>query len=343
MRRIAERLAGASAAETGLAGVAPLALPVPQGRPRGVPRPEERRVGDGRARRRRRVPPGPAAHALSRRAVRTRLPCPTSSAGTRSTARPGTRRPAIPSSCPSGPGGGSLGYGSLPDRRGPAAFPGTLRLLDAVGAQVAAFCECVSRGDRAKPGSGSAWSSLVRSNQDLGWLLRVQRIASLAFRPGLRCSNGWAGSWGTFVPIVGLELVSMSGGPVSASAPTSRRRCRRARTASPSRGNGRGILPPGTGSTFRESDFRLKRFPCLPVEGNWDLQPEARRTSGRSRRRCITPGRVLGVLAVYRSRRFDGRPPDRRADRFRRGAGRAVPPQACRPGEDPVSSPTMTR
>ncbi len=203
----------------------------------------------------------------------------------------------------------SLGYGVF--RTGSDRLPsiGTLCLLDAVGAQVASFCEFASRGERPDTGTERV-ECLVRSNRDLGWLLAFSE--SLHSHTDPDSMFKWLGrELGTFVPVVGLELVSVPGGPVvrigfdyATKVSAGKDGIAIAREWSEALSSRYRIHVP-------EGDFRLKRFPCLPVEGNWDSTggaPDVRKIEAP----LYYSGQVLGVLAVYLpsdardDRRIDG-------------------------------------
>ncbi len=295
MRRVAERLAGASAAEAGLAGVAPqlsrflkadlgvflvrkggdwvtaghggddaLLRSLPRA-PRLASRSEHVRLSDIV---RRDAPGGKAANAASRDSVIVPV-------------RAGRR---------------SLGYGVF--RTGSDRLPshGTLRLLDAVGAQVAAFCECVSRGEREDPGREDV-DRLLRSNRDLGWLLSFSESLHAHSDPDAMFK--WLGrEMGSLVPVVGLELVSLPGGPVVRIGFDAATRVSARKDGATVAREWSGILASRYRILAPEEDFRLKRFPCLPVEGNWDPAAGA---PGVRKIECplYHAGRVLGVLVVY--------------------------------------------
>ena len=256
---------------------------VPEGRPRVVPRPKGRRLAVGRARRERGVPPVAAADSPARFALRERFP-----AADRPPGRPGRRRRARTLPRLRGRAGAGwppiAGYGIFRTGTGRLPSTGTLRLLDAVGAQVAAYCECVSRG-RGEEGADRL-EGLARSNRDLGWLLEFGESLHSLSDPDTMFK--WlARELGAIVPILGLELASLTGGPVIRVGPTSPRRYPVAGTARSSRGTGR-KRSPGTTSTSRKgisgSSGSLacrSRAAGTPRRG--------RRTSGRSNPRCITP------------------------------------------------------
>jgi diguanylate cyclase (GGDEF)-like protein len=203
----------------------------------------------------------------------------------------------------------SLGYGVFRTGAGRLPSTGTLRLLDAVGAQVAAFCECVSRGDRPDAARERV-DSLVRSNRDLGWLLSFGE--SLHSHSDPDSMFKWLGrELGTFAPVVGLELVSIPDGPVvrigfDFATKVSARKAGIAIAREWSE-----ILSSRYRIHIPEGDFRVKRFPCLPVGGDWGSAgggPDVRKVEAP----LYQSGRVLGVLAVFiptdarDDRRIDG-------------------------------------
>jgi GAF domain-containing protein len=203
----------------------------------------------------------------------------------------------------------SLGYGVFRTGAGRLPSTGTLRLLDAVGAQVAAFCECVSRGDRPAAARERV-DSLVRSNRDLGWLLSFGE--SLHSHSDPDSMFKWLGrELGTFAPVVGLELVSIPDGPVvrigfDFATKVSARKAGIAIAREWSE-----ILSSRYRIHIPEGDFRVKRFPCLPVGGDWGSAgggPDVRKVEAP----LYQSGRVLGVLAVFiptdarDDRRIDG-------------------------------------
>ena len=308
MRRIAERLAGASAAETGLAGVAPQLsrflkadLGVFLIRKNG----EWVTAGHGgddeflRA-----LPRTSCLAARSGHVALSDIVCRNGFDG-----KAGNAASSDSVIVPVRAGRRSLGYGVFRTGADRLPSPGTLRLLDAVGAQVAAFCECVSRGDRAKPGNDHV-DRLVRSNRDLGWLLRFSE--SLHSHSDPDSMFKWLGrEMGNFVPIVGLELVSMAGGPVVRIGSDFATKVSARREGIAIAREWSAILSSRYRIHVSEGDFRLKRFPCLPVEGNWISSggaPDVRKVEAP----LYYAGQVLGVLAAFvpsgstDDRRIDG-------------------------------------
>ncbi len=295
MRRVVERLAEASAAEAGLAGVAPqlarflkadlgvflvrkggVWLTACHGGDdallRSLPRTPSLASRSGYVRLsdivRRDAPGGNAAEAPSRDSVIVPV-------------RAGRR---------------SLGYGVFRTGSDRLPSPGTLRLLDAVGAQVAAFCECVSRGERKDPGRESV-DRLLRSNRDLGWLLGFSE--SLHSHSDPDSMFKWLGrEMGTFLPIVGLELVSLPGGPVVRVGFDAATRVSARKDGAAVAGEWSGILSSRYRIHVPAGDFRLKRFPCLPVGGNWEPAAGA---PGVRKIECplYHAGQVLGVFVAY--------------------------------------------
>jgi len=295
MRRIAERLAGASAAEAGLAGVAPqLSRFLKADLGVFLVRKDGGWVTAGHGGDEEFLRALPRTPRLASRSENVSL-----SDIVRRTAFDGKAGDAASRDSvimPVRAGRRSLGYGVFRTGSDRLPSPGTLRLLDAVGAQVASFCECVSRGDRAMPGSDRV-DRLLRSNQDLGWLLRFSE--SLHSHSDPDSMFKWLGrELGAFVPIVGLELVSIPGGPVV-------RIGFDLATKVSARKDGISIArewSENLSSRYRihvqGEDFRLKRFPCLPVEGDWDPAgggPDVRKIESP----LYHAGQVLGVLAIY--------------------------------------------
>ncbi len=202
----------------------------------------------------------------------------------------------------------SLGYGVFRTGADRLPSPGTLRFLDAVGAQVAVFCECVSRNHRKEGGDGNV-ERLVRSNRDLGWLLRFSESIHVHADPDAMFK--WlAREFGALSPIHGVELVSLPGGPVVRIGSD-------LATRVSARKDGIAIAREWSetlSSRYRihvpEGDFRLKRFACLPVAENGN-SPSGAPDVRRAEAPLCHCGQVLGVLAVYHA---PGSPDDRRIE-----------------------------
>jgi diguanylate cyclase (GGDEF)-like protein len=307
MRRIAERFAGASGAENGLAGVVPL-----------LSRHLKADLGVFLVRQNEEwVMAGHGAYEEFRRTL-PRTPRLASRAENISLAdlacRNAPGREFAPASIPDSvlvpvrAGRRSIGYGVFRTGAAHLPSPGMLRLLDAIGAQVAAFCECVSRGDRAKSGSAHM-DRLVRANRDLGWLLRFGETLHAHADPDSMFK--WLGrELGLLSPIHGVELVSLPGGPVVRIATD-------LATKVSARRDGAAIAREWSetlSSRYRvpvpEGDFRLKRFACLPVAGS-GIPSAGAPDVKKAEAPMYHAGQVLGVLAVYHTA---GSPDDRRID-----------------------------
>jgi hypothetical protein len=105
----------------------------------------------------------------------------------------------------------------------------------------------------------------------------------------------WLGrEMGTLVPIVGLELVSLPGGPVVRIGYDAATRLSARRDGATVAGEWSGILSSRYRIHAPQEDFRLKRFPCLPVGENWDPAAGA---PGVRKIECplYHAGQVLGV------------------------------------------------
>ncbi len=200
-----------------------------------------------------------------------------------------------------------LGYGVF--RTGADNLPSreTLLLLDVVGAHVAAFCETVSRNERAK----TDLDHLACSNRDLAWLLRFGEALHALNDPDTMFK--WlCRELGETAPVLGVELLSLSEGPFVRIGTDLATRVSAKR-------DGIAIVKEWSealASRYRilvpEGEFRLKRFPCLPVAEHGH---PCGNTPGV--RRVETPlnhaGRILGVLAAYLPA---GPGEDRRIDRL---------------------------
>jgi len=305
MRRIASRIAGAGSVEEGLAGVIPL-LSRFLGADLGV---FLVRRGAGWTL---------VGHGADE-AFRRSLPRTTRVAA-RSTAVPWN----VAAARPSGEAGDpteipgsvvvpvrvrrqSLGYGIFRVGVGETPSSGTLLLLDAVGAQIGAFCENVSFGERAQTDR----DRLARANEELGWLLRFSESLHAVADPDamFQCLSR---ELGEFAPVLGVELASLPGGPVvrvasatGAKVPARKDSRSIAREWSEALASRHGLLVPA-------SDFRVKRFQCLAggAEGDaWRQEPEGR----TAEMPLHGAGRLVGFLAVHMPAAADG---DGRVDRM---------------------------
>ena len=183
---------------------------------------------------------------------------------------------------------GRVGYGIFRTGEGAVPTHGTLHLLDLVGAQAGAFCENVSRCERAENDKGL----LFRANEELGCLLR--------FNESLH-AIGDADSmfkWLTreierFAPVLGIGMASLLGSPVlrigcvpGTKVPAGKESCAISRKCSETLVRHR-IDAPAAG-------FKVKRLECLAASDS--VLP------GRSRRKVETllhhAGQVVGILAV---------------------------------------------
>jgi len=309
MRRIAERFAGASSAENGLTGaVSTVSRFLKADFGVFLVRREEEwlTAGHGGFEEFRRTLPRTPGLALRAETVALADLTIRSATG-------GDFDPAAPPDSvvvPLRAGKRSLGYGVFRTGSARLPAPGTLRLLDAVGAQVAAFCECVSRSDRAKRGNGRV-DRLVRANRDLGWLLRFGESLHAHTDPDTMFP--WlAREIGILFPVVGVELLSLAGAPVvRIGSDFATRR---------SAGRDGGAVAKEWSETLScryripvaEGDLRVKRFACLPIakEGN---PPAGAPDVKRAEAPLYHAGQLLGVLAVYHAA---GPPEDRRIDRL---------------------------
>jgi len=97
---------------------------------------------------------------------------------------------------------------------------------------------------------------------------------------------------------VGLELVSLPGGPVVRIGYDAATRLSARRDAAAVAGEWSGILSSRYRIHAPQEDFRLKRFPCLPVGENWDPAGGA---PGVRKIECplYHAGQVLGVFVAY--------------------------------------------
>jgi diguanylate cyclase (GGDEF)-like protein len=134
---------------------------------------------------------------------------------------------------------------------------------------------------------------LSRANEELGWLLRFNE--SLHANGDADSMFAWlCGEIERFVPVLGIELVSLPGNPVVriASAPGTKAEACEGRRAVARRCSG--LLASGYGVRVPAAGFKVKRFECLAARDS------DRR--GTSRRVVETPilhaGQVVGILAV---------------------------------------------